>query len=210
MYVSTISLEREERPQEPLNNLPPEVRSLLRREQEVAAIVYRTGVSTAKDVEGQMRCPPTNASIRTMLNRLVRKGILLDCRAGKAGPIVYVPALTEPFGRHAAVKTFAEDFYEGDLNRLVEDISELVARAPTLRTLLDNYHRSPPAEVGSLAGRMREIASVVYSSGTASILDVQAAIPEPLALSGIRTAMNRLVTRGIVRKRPSVRRHEVI
>ena len=61
-----------------------------------------------------------------------------------------------------------------------------------------------------MAGRMREIASVVYSSGTASILDVQAAIPEPLALSGIRTAMNRLVTRGIVRKRPSVRRHEVI
>lgn len=208
MYVSTITLEREK--PEPPRNLPPEVRTLFSREQEIAAIVYRGGVSTAKTVESQMQCPPTNASIRTILNRLVRKGILLECRPGKTGSILYVPALTEPFARHAAVKTFADDFYGGALDRLVKDIGEFIPRAPTLQTLLDNYDRSLPAEVETLVGRMREIASVVYCSGMASILDVQAAIPEPLAASGIRTAMNRLVARGIVRKRRGVRHQEVI
>ena len=208
MYVSAISLEKKSR--ELPHNLPPEVRTLFSREQEIAAIVYRNGVSTAKNVEDQMESPPTNASIRTMLNRLVRKGILLGCRAGTTGPILYVPALAEPFARCAAIKTFAGDFYGGDLDRLVKEISEFFARLPTLQTLLDNYHRSPPAEVEGLVGRMREIASMIYCKGMASILDVRAGIPEPLAASGIRTAMNRLVARGILRKRAGVRHQEVI
>lgn len=208
MYVSAISLERKNR--ELPHNLPPEVRSLFSREQEIAAIVYRNGISTARNVECQMDRPPTNASVRTILNRLVRKGILRECRAGNVGPILYTPALAEPFARHAAVKTFAGDFYGGDLNRLVDDISAFFARPPTLQALLDNYHRSPPAEVESLVGRMREIASIVCTRGMASILDVQAEIAEPLAVSGIRTAMNRLVSRGIVRKRRGVRHQEVI
>jgi len=208
MYVSAVSIERKK--SEPVHKLPPEVATLFSREQEIAGIVYRNGVSTARSVECQMQNPPTNASIRTTLNRLVRKGILLECRPGKVGSILYLPALTEPFGRYAAVKTFADDFYDGALDRLVDDIGELFARAPTLQTLLDDYHRSPPPQVEDLVGRMREIASIVYCNGMASILDVQAAIPEPLAVSGIRTAMNRLVTRGIVRKRRGVRHQEVI
>lgn len=208
MYVSTLSRE-DEGASAGAAELPPEVRSLFQREQEIATIVYRDGLTTAKDVEHQLPETLANASVRSMLNRLVRKGILLQCQCGKNRSVIYVPALTEPFARQHALKRFAEDFCDGSLQRLLDEIGDFLARPTSLENLLSNYDRTPPKKVGELADRMREIATIVYQNGIANVRDIQAVLSEPLTTAGIRTLLNRLETRGIVRKRPSGRHREV-
>jgi predicted transcriptional regulator len=67
------------------NQLPQAVRQLPRREREVAMLIYRKGALTAMEI-GSHVSGVSNGSIRTMLGRLVRKGILKRRRADTARP----------------------------------------------------------------------------------------------------------------------------
>jgi len=67
-----------------------------------------------------------------------------------------------------------------------------------------------PAEVRALAPRMREIASVIYESGGATVRDVQRALADPPTIYGIRTLLIRLTKRGIVKCRPSGKHTEIL
>ncbi|MFL6752121.1 MAG: BlaI/MecI/CopY family transcriptional regulator [Sphingomicrobium sp.] len=67
-----------------------------------------------------------------------------------------------------------------------------------------------PPEVLALFPRMREIASVVYLSGGATAKEVHSRIEDGLTIYGIRTLLNRLATKGIVRRRRSGRHTEVL
>jgi predicted transcriptional regulator len=81
--------------------------------------------------------------------------------------------------------------------------SSLVQRRP------DPTQALPPA-VQSLFPRMREIATIVYLNGGATAKDVQAQIEDPLQIYGIRTLLNRLVRKEILRARRSGRHTEVL
>jgi predicted transcriptional regulator len=189
--------------------LPSEVRSLFRREQQIAAIVYRSGAASAKEVECQIPDAIANASVRSMLNRLVGKGILLRSRSGYGKSFLYTPGLTESFARQRAIRQFADDFHEGFLSQLIDDIRDFLARPLSLDELLDDYDRTAPLEVRQLADRMREIATVVYRSGASSGQDILTALCGRGG-GGIRTLMNRLEDRQIVRKRRSGRHRGIV
>ena len=62
--------------------LPPEVQSLCPRMREIATIVYLNGPATTRDVQARISDPLTVYGIRTMLNRLVRKGVVTRRRSG--------------------------------------------------------------------------------------------------------------------------------
>ena len=208
MYFSNAALERANGLQ--ASGLPPEVRSLAPREQEVAAIVYRNGLATAKDVEAQVAGSIRNASVRSFLNRLVDKGILLQHSCGVRGTFVYGPALTEAFARESAAWQFCENFYEGSLRRLADDIGEFYVRMPPVEELLDHYDRAPPQALRTLAPRMHEIGTAVYRNGASTITDIQAQLSDVRSRCGVRTLVNRMCERGIVRKRHALRYKEVV
>ena len=64
--------------------LPIEVTRLNRREREIATVVYALHAGTAEDVCFNLSDELNNASVRSMLNRLVEKGILRRTRSGRA------------------------------------------------------------------------------------------------------------------------------
>ena len=67
----------------------------------------------------------------------------------------------------------------------------------------------PPA-VLRLCPRMREIATIVYMTGGATVREIQAQIEDPVTICGIRTLLNRLVLKEIIRRRRSGRHTEIL
>jgi predicted transcriptional regulator len=210
LYFSAATLRSASDLAHDLPDLPHEIRCLFRRERQVAAIVYECRLATAKEVEAQLHGMLTNAAVRSMLKRLVGKGILFHYKCRTRGQFIYCPALTESLAREAALEEFAADFCAGSVAWLACDLEELFTFAPSRAELVSGYDQAPPQDVEDLAPRMREIATVVYRSGVATLCDVQAAITDPLTKHGIRTLINRLVDRGIIRKRRSGRHREFV
>lgn len=91
--------------------LPIEVTRLNRREREIATVVYALHAGTAEDVCFNLSDELNNASVRSMLNRLVEKGILRRTRSGRA--FVYLPAVTWADSGTSALKRFVEDYFDG-------------------------------------------------------------------------------------------------
>jgi predicted transcriptional regulator len=104
---------------------PLEVLRLFRREREIAMVVYARGMVTAKDVGAAVSDSLSNPAVRSMLKRLVAKGILTCVKCGRRGTFAYGPALTQASARELALRQFAEDFYGGSLERLRDAISRL-------------------------------------------------------------------------------------
>ncbi len=111
------------------NGLPSEVARLYPREREVAEIVFSAGFVTAKDVQARLSDPLTSAAVRSMLNRLVRKGILAR-RAKEFGPeYIYYAAINNIISRERALKQLAEDFFGGSLQEAAVAVVNLSRRA---------------------------------------------------------------------------------
>src|SRR6476660_9278756 len=104
--------------------LPQEVERLLWREREVATIVYRLRAATANEVCDNLSSQLHNASVRSMLNRLVAKGILKRTMSGKA--FVYLPALTSSDSRTLALRHFAEDYFAGSVHQAAQTMRALL------------------------------------------------------------------------------------
>lgn len=107
--------------------VPVEVEQLYWREREVAIVVYRRGLATATDVQAELPARLSNPAIRSMLNRLVKKGVLTRTKCGPYGTFIYGPAVTRVSARETALKQFAQDFYAGSLPSLAGAIADLFA-----------------------------------------------------------------------------------
>jgi predicted transcriptional regulator len=102
------------------NYLPPQVSELAWRERQIASIVYRRGFATAKQVQFELGEPISNGAVRSMLVRLVAKGIL-SRRPGKRGAgcsDLFIARLSEEDARKRALAKVADDFFGGSLTLL--------------------------------------------------------------------------------------------
>lgn len=104
--------------------LPKEVGLLGRREREIATAVYLVRAATASEVQESLSVALANASVRSMLNRLVAKGILKRTLSGKA--FVYLPALTSSDSRTRALKRFADDYFAGSVQQAALAMRDLL------------------------------------------------------------------------------------
>ena len=190
--------------------IPPEVLQLFPREREIALVVYNRGLATAKDIEAALDGRLSNAAIRSMLNRLVRKGILYSHRYGRRRTLLYAAALSEAFAREMALKQFAADFCRGSISSLASEIADLLAANDSSFGPTDLGFESLPPQVQDLFPRMREIATIVYLSGGTTVRDVQSGLSDEISVYGIRTMLGRMVKRGIVKRRRSGRHSEIV
>lgn len=98
------------------------------REREIATTVYLLRAATADEVCDNLSAPLANSSVRSMLNRLVAKGILKRTLIRRA--FVYLPGLSSGESQTLALKRFVEDYFAGSVQQA----------AVTIRNLLGGPH----------------------------------------------------------------------
>jgi predicted transcriptional regulator len=101
------------------------------REREMLDIVLRLGEATATQVEAEMAAPPSNATVRSTLRILERKGWVAHRREGTR--YVYRPTHDDPGLRRKAARHFVQTFFGGSV-------------ADAMSALLDERSRSLSAQ----------------------------------------------------------------
>ena len=94
---------------------------------EIATIVYLNGPATTRDVQARISDPLTVYGIRTMLNRLVRKGVVTRRRSGCHSEIVYLPAIQTEAVRELALKRFIERNFASDVSSALRSTLRLMS-----------------------------------------------------------------------------------
>lgn len=85
--------------------------SLSRREAEVMEILHRLGRATAAEVRGELRDPPTDAAVRSVLRILVDRG---HASYFPSGPrYVYSPSVSAKSARATALNRMVSTFFDG-------------------------------------------------------------------------------------------------
>lgn len=121
--LQAVSLEGRGKPQAAL---PAAVANLFPRMREIATIVYLSGGATAREIQDRIEDPLTTCCIRTLLNRLIRKGILRSRRSGRHTEVLYLPAIVTPELRRIALAKFLEDKFDGSVAGALQTVSRLV------------------------------------------------------------------------------------
>ena len=113
--------------------LPASVLNLAGREREVATIVYERGAATARAVEAALSVRITNAAIRSMLQRLVAKGVLTRefGARGRRLSAVYMPAVTLDHVKDDAIQTICRRYFDGSLLNVALRVLDLLAEQPS-------------------------------------------------------------------------------
>lgn len=111
--------------------LPPQVLRLAWREREIATIIYSRGASTAKDVECALNGQISNAAVRSMLGRLVTKGMLRREGGSPGGRgYVYVPAMSAEDVAEQAIRQVSELYFRGSVAALARRALQLTRLEP--------------------------------------------------------------------------------
>lgn len=87
--------------------------------------MYAQREVTAKRVQSLLSVALTSAAVRSMLNRLVRKGILLRHRNEGSIEYIYRPGITYSASRERAVRQVADEYFGGSLNEVAASILRL-------------------------------------------------------------------------------------
>lgn len=87
------------------------------RERQVARIVYANGPMTANAVQQRLLPEISNGAVRSMLVRLVAKGILSRRwgERGRSQNFLYFPAITNEQLRFGAIKRLSDEYFSGSL-----------------------------------------------------------------------------------------------
>jgi len=113
--------------------IPAQVRDLAPREQEIALIIYYEGSMTGKSVQARLSRALEYSSLRSVLGRLCRKGILNRKKLtgttnprSKKVPYVYFPAITVDAMRQMVLKQVARDYFDGSLVSVMQMALDIV------------------------------------------------------------------------------------
>lgn len=107
--------------------LPKQVVRLYGRELEIASLVYRRSLATAADVEKALNYEISNPAIRSMLNRLVCKGVLNRVQMKSGSAFIYAPAISLQSEKERSLTEVVDDFFGGSLPLLCEAVAKLCA-----------------------------------------------------------------------------------
>jgi len=91
------------------------IESLPRREREVFEVLCRLGEATAVSVRGALADPPSDSAVRTLLGRLVAKGLVVHRTVSQA--YVYSPAEQAGGVAETALERLVQTFFHGSAVR---------------------------------------------------------------------------------------------
>ena len=127
----------------------PEIDRLFPLEREIAELVYARGCVTAKEVEAGLSRPLSNPAVRSMLNRLVRKGLLVRHELKPPSAFVYGPAITRAAAEENAIRQCAEDFFGGSIDQVATDLAQLFRRKSAQRPARSPAPRRAPVAISA-------------------------------------------------------------
>lgn len=85
------------------------------RQQEIAGIVYAHASVTPREVQQRLSEQRSLRVIRTLLDRLVLKGLVRRKTSGRHREILYVAAIPTPRVREAAIRKLVDERFGGSL-----------------------------------------------------------------------------------------------
>jgi BlaI family transcriptional regulator, penicillinase repressor len=92
--------------------------ALPRREREIMNALFALGNrATAEEIRARLADPPTGSSVRVMLARLERKGVVRHAEDGVR--FVYSATMSPEKAKKAALQQHLQTFFEGSLAQMV-------------------------------------------------------------------------------------------
>jgi predicted transcriptional regulator len=99
---------------------------LTRREREIMNAVFALGNrAAAEDIRARLTNPPGDSSVRVMLTRLEKKGMLKHQQDGLR--YLYSATISPAVARRSALRQYVQSFFGGSVRRMM---TALVAEAP--------------------------------------------------------------------------------
>lgn len=106
---------------------------LTRREQEIMNAVFALGNrASAEDIRARLTSPPGDSSVRVMLTRLEKKGVLKHQQDGLR--YIYSATISPAVARRNALQKYVQSFFGGSVSEMM---TALVAEAPWTDDELD-------------------------------------------------------------------------
>lgn len=117
------------------------IESLPRREREIFEVLCSLEEGTASAVQAALTDPPSNSAVRTLLGRLVAKGLIVHRTVDQT--YVYSPAPAAAAAAETALQRIVRTFFDGSA---ASAATALLGMAPqladeeldALQTLIDN------------------------------------------------------------------------
>ena len=118
------------------HSLPAEIEAMHPRQRDLMRVIYFAGGATLREVHARIPdAPQSICGIRTLLNRLVRKGFLRVRRSGRHSEVIYLPAKSEPPVQLGAFERLARDHFGGSKARAIGALSRLATQEKAADTI---------------------------------------------------------------------------
>ena len=117
---------------------------LTRREREIMNALFKLGnQASAEDIRAHLTSPPSDSSVRVMLARLEKKGVLKHQQDGVR--YVYSATVSRATAKKTALQQYLHTFFEGSLPQmmtsLVAEASWSDADLAALKTEIDRVRK---------------------------------------------------------------------
>jgi predicted transcriptional regulator len=112
--------------EEIVHSLDRKLAALGPRQQEIAAIIYTHASMTPREVQQRLSEERSLRVIRTLLDRLVLKGLIRRRASGRHREIVYIAAIPTPRVREAAIRRLVNERFGGSLAQAATALEEAV------------------------------------------------------------------------------------
>jgi predicted transcriptional regulator len=106
------------------------------RQREIARIVYSNAAVTPRQVQEQLSEQRSVRVVRTLLDRLVSKGLVRRRSTGRHREIIYIAAIPTPLVRNVAIQKLVRDRFGGSLAQAAMAMQELAR--------MESVRRHPP------------------------------------------------------------------
>jgi predicted transcriptional regulator len=112
-----------------ITQAPPQwVEQLAPRQRDLVRVIYFNGGATVREIHAQIPDAPASiCGIRTLLNRLVRKGLLKTRRSGRHSEVIYLPGMDSVDVKLRAFDRIAREHFNGSKARAIDALQRLAA-----------------------------------------------------------------------------------
>ena len=115
--------------------MPAEFEILGGRQRELIRIIYGRGGATVREIHTKIPDPPpSRCGIRTLLNRMVRKGLLRTRPTGRHSELLYLPAASSAEISLSAFDRIAKEHFRGSKYRAADALERLASSEERERT----------------------------------------------------------------------------